>query len=182
MSLLPPNATRFERALEAATARISDVPVPLRTLWNPDTCPVQLLPYLAWALSIDVWSTDWPEWVKRERIRRAIAIQRRKGTAGSVADVVAAYGAHVVVREWWQAEPRMAPHTFALVLSLNGEGGEPATAAYVDQVISDIRRTKPLRSHFTFTQALAATAKVGVIGAARALTFARVQLAAPAAA
>ncbi|GHK16942.1 hypothetical protein ECZU03_07310 [Escherichia coli] len=31
------------------------MPVPLRTLWNWRTCPVKLLPYLAWALSVDRW-------------------------------------------------------------------------------------------------------------------------------
>ena len=182
MSLLPPNATQLERALEAATARISDVPVPLRALWNPDTCPVDLLPYLAWALSIDVWSSDWPETVKRERIRRAIPIQRRKGTARSVRDVVEALGGVVAMREWWETTPRGEPHTFALTLSLNGQGGAPATAAYVDSVITDIRRTKPARSHFFFTQAIEAVGRLGIVGAARAATFARVQLAAPAAA
>jgi len=44
-SLLPPNATDTERAIEATTERTTDLPVPLRTLWNPDTCPADLLPW-----------------------------------------------------------------------------------------------------------------------------------------
>ena len=52
-SLLPHNASPQERAIEAATARLADVPVPLRDLWNPETCPAELLPWLAWAFGVD---------------------------------------------------------------------------------------------------------------------------------
>jgi hypothetical protein len=55
--------------------------VAIRAVWSPDDCPLDLLPWLAWGLSLDNWSTDWPESIKRERVRKAIAIARRKGTA-----------------------------------------------------------------------------------------------------
>ncbi|HBB1235515.1 TPA: phage tail protein I, partial [Escherichia coli] len=48
-SLLPPSASSFMRCAEAVGTRITDIPVDLNTLWSPDTCPVHLLPYLAWA-------------------------------------------------------------------------------------------------------------------------------------
>ncbi|MCD9124037.1 phage tail protein I, partial [Cupriavidus sp. UGS-1] len=49
-SLLPPNATPLERNLATVGAEaIAGVPVPLRDLWNPATCPPALLPFLAWA-------------------------------------------------------------------------------------------------------------------------------------
>ena len=58
--LLPANATPLERALAETTARLSDVAVPIRDLWSPENCPTELLPWLAWALSVDsrVVSTD----------------------------------------------------------------------------------------------------------------------------
>jgi phage tail P2-like protein len=43
--------------------------------------------------------------IKRERVRKAIAIARRKGTE-SVRSVVASFGGSVAIREWWQSEPR----------------------------------------------------------------------------
>lgn len=175
-SLLPPNATPLERAFEKATARIGDVPTPMRDMWNADTCPVDLLPWLAWALSIDTWQPYWPEHVKRARIRTALEIQRRKGTAQSVRQVVAAFGGAVQLREWWQQEPPGPPHTFEMVLTLTGEGGETATAKYVDDVIAEVSRTKPVRSHFTFTQGVQAKFAVGVIFAARVASYRRLQL------
>ena len=58
--LLPGNASELERLAAEALAQIERVPVPIRDLWNPDTCPVALLPYLAWAFSVDRWSQAWP--------------------------------------------------------------------------------------------------------------------------
>ncbi|MEG3166623.1 phage tail protein I [Sphingomonas sp. LB3N6] len=181
MTLLPPNATALERAVEASMARLADVPVPLRSLWNPDTCPVDLLPYLAWALSLDSWSSAWPETIKRARVRQALAIQRRKGTALSVRDVVASFGGSVALREWWQTTPPGDPHTFNLLLNITDQSGAPVDAAFVDAVIAEVYRTKPVRSHFTFSQALNATAGIVPVSAARPAVFTRLTMTAPAA-
>jgi phage tail P2-like protein len=181
-SLLPPNATPLERGLEGAIERLSDVPVPLRRLWSPDTAELSVeLPYLAWALSIDAWSSDWPEAVRRERVRQAMAIQRRKGTVESVRTVVQSFGGAIALREWWQKDPPGEPHTFELVLTLTGVEGAEASAAFVDAVIAEVARTKPVRSHFTFTQGLSAAGGVAVVGAARPTIYARLALDAPAA-
>ena len=174
-SLLPPNATALERAFERATARIGDVPTPMRDLWNADTCPEDLLPWLAWGLSLDTWQDYWPVHVKRARNRAALEIQRRKGTAQSVRQVVAAFGGAVQLREWWQMDPPGLPHTFEMVLTLSGEGGETATARYVDDVIGEVARTKPVRSHFTFTQGLQAIGGIGIGAGARAAVYRRMQ-------
>jgi phage tail P2-like protein len=181
VTLLPPNATTLERAVETSMARLLDVPVPLRSLWNPDTCPVELLPYLAWALSIDSWSSAWPEAIKRARVRQALAIQRRKGTSSSVRDVVESFGGSVALREWWQMTPPGDPHTFNLLLNINDASGAPVDAAFVDAVIAEVYRTKPVRSHFTFSQALGATAGIVPVGAVRPAVFARLTMTAPAA-
>ena len=48
-SLMPPGSSALERRLAKACSGISGLNVPLRDLWNPATCPVSFLPYLAWA-------------------------------------------------------------------------------------------------------------------------------------
>lgn len=174
-NLMPPNATHAERSLaRAIIAR--PLPVDITALWDADRCPAPLLPWLAWALSVDEWKAYWPEAVKRARVRTAIAIQRRKGTAGSVRDVVAAFGGSVLIREWWQLQPKGPPHTFEAVMTIANQGGQAATAMFVDDVIGEISRTKPVRSHFTFTQGMQADATVGALAGAHATAFRRIQL------
>lgn len=174
-NLLPPNATRAEQAL-ARAAVTRHLPVDITALWDADRCPTALLPWLAWALSVDEWKAYWPETVKRARVRAAIAIQRRKGTWGSVRDVVAAFGGSIMIREWWEMQPQGAPHTFEVVMTIANQGGETATANFVDDVIGEITRTKPVRSHFTFTQGMQASAGIGALAAAHGTTFRRIQL------
>lgn len=174
-NLLPPNATRAERGLACAIVA-RPLPVDITALWDADRCPATLLPWLAWALSVDEWKAYWPEPVKRARVRTAIAIQRRKGTAGSVRNVVAAFGGSVLIREWWQLQPKGPPHTFEAVMTIANQGGQAATAMFVEDVIDEIRRTKPVRSHFTFTQGMQADAAVGVLAGAHATAFRRIQL------
>ena len=77
-------------------------------------------------------------------------------------------------------EPKGDPHTFDLVLNLN-QNGAPASAAFVDQVIAEVSRAKPVRSHFTFTQGISAQAGIGLIAAVRPTIYTRLSCTAPAA-
>ncbi|CEE27694.1 phage tail protein I [Xanthomonas citri pv. citri] len=172
-SPLPPNATPMERALAAVTDRLEAIPLPYPDLWNPDTCPAGHLPWLAWTLSVDDWKADWSDAVKRSRLRSAMAIQRRKGTANSVRMVVESFGGAVAIREWWQTEPRGQPHTFELTLTLTGTDAQTATSRFVNEVIAEVERTKPVRSHFTFTQGFQAEARIGVLAVARPAVYRR---------
>ncbi|MEZ0150121.1 MAG: phage tail protein I [Candidatus Reddybacter sp.] len=170
-SLLPSNATSQEQALEQATARLADTPIIIRDLWNADTCPAELLPWLAWSLSIDNWKDYWPESVKRLRIKAGVAIQRRKGSVASVRDAVASFGAALSLTEWFEMTPQGTPHTFAIVLSVGAD--VPATAEYQQDIIDEIARTKPERSHFTLTAAVSGTSGIGLQGAIRPSVYTR---------
>lgn len=173
--LLPPNATALERAVDQLqAARIDTIETPLRDLWNAWDCPEPLLPWLAWALSVDQWSADWPIEVRRARVAAAIAIQRIKGTAKSVRDVIESFGGNVVLREWFEKVPRGIPHTFSMTVSLGGQSGGAPSSEFIDAVIAEVARTKPARSHFDFTVATNAAARIGRRAVARPLTFARI--------
>jgi len=179
-SILPPASSALEKALEQVAAARTNLPVALRTYRQPANLAMSILPWLAWELSLDNWSSDWPEAIKRERVRQAIPIARQKGTAQSVRSVVASFGGSVAIREWWQMVPMGEPYTFSLVVNLEQQDA-PATAAFVDQVIAEVTRVKPVRSHFTFTQGISAKAGVGLIAAVRPTIYARLALDAPAA-
>lgn len=78
--LLPPNATAFEQGLDQATASAYDIPVPIRSLWDTDTIPSDWLPFMAWAFSVDLWSSDWSEAKRRAVVANARDYHRKKGT------------------------------------------------------------------------------------------------------
>ncbi|MDN7852723.1 phage tail protein I [Burkholderia seminalis] len=176
IDILPPNASRLERRLAATNARIDDVPTPLATLMNPDTIRSDLLPWLAWHLGVDAWKDYWPEYVKRARAGQAIPIARRKGTAASVREVVAAFGGNIVLREWFEQRPPGRPGTFDLVMTVSGQEGQPPTAEYVADILAEIDRTKPVRAHYTFTQGFEMRGRQLIGAAARVAAYRRLNL------
>ncbi|MBL4774488.1 MAG: phage tail protein I [Mariprofundus sp.] len=91
-SLLPPNATHLERNIEQVTAKMIELNVPIRDLWNPEKCPEVALPWLAWALSVEPWGQYWPVWRQREVIKASIPTHRIKGTVAAVKQVLTAAG------------------------------------------------------------------------------------------
>lgn len=93
LSLLPPNATPLERAVDAASARIDGLDVPLADLWSPDRCPLAALPWLAWALGVETWQPDWPESLKRRACAEAFEVHAEKGTVAALQRVLALIGA-----------------------------------------------------------------------------------------
>lgn len=172
-SLLPPNATALERSLEAGIARLGEIDTPVDTLVDPAAIDATWLPWLGWALSVDIWNPDWSEATKRAAVAGSIAAHRIKGTRLAVEQVLARFDELVHVIEWHEASPRRAPHTFEVVLPVAGagvpEGGTRATAAFVEAIVRDVVQVKPLREHLTVVQSLAASFGVGVQVAGRAL-------------
>jgi phage tail P2-like protein len=112
-SLLPPNTTPEERAIEALASHVRDLPVPIRDLWNPATCPEAFLPWLAWALSVDIWRSDWPVETKRAVIAASPRGHRLKGTVLAVRQAAAAVAGGVPTRviEGFQPEGSGKPFT-----------------------------------------------------------------------
>lgn len=81
VSLLPSESGAFERALTSSGADLGRLPVEIvSTLWDPWTCPAEVLPALAWAWSVDYWRDWWPEHRKRQVIAESRAFHMLKST------------------------------------------------------------------------------------------------------
>lgn len=173
-SLLPPNASRYERALTGVTSRVSQVPTPLRDLWNPDTCPAELLPWLAWTLGVSAWKPYWSDTVKREQIRQAVEVHRHRGTVQAVRRVVTSFGAALSLREWWESSPVGAPHSFAITLNVNDSSDRSADLQ--QDIIDEITRVKPARSYFTLTLGINASGGLGLQGVSRFAVYRRLDM------
>lgn len=171
-SLLPAHLSELERDLDAALARIDDVDIPIATLWNPWECPLDALPYLAWAMSVDLWRSDWSEKIKRQVVADSLSVHRRKGTRPAVAQALSSLGVETEFTEWFEASPRAQPGTFELIAWVNENLTSDQEAflnqALYDQIRAGVANAKNARSHFTFKVG----AKFGPsnIGVANAIT------------
>lgn len=154
-ALLPPNQTELEGATgQAMQASVS--PAVLRTLWNPWTCPAHLLPWLAWALSVDEWDDSWQEHTRRQVIAQSLDVHRAKGSVASVRRALAAAGYPYAVldevrngclhdgsaiRDGWHLRGGSTPHVYRV--RLNGL----ITVGQAAQIRRILATTAPARSH-----------------------------------
>lgn len=143
-SLLPSNSTQLERAIEAAF--YEKTIVPLRTLYNADTCPTHLLLHLAWAWSVDRWDYQWSEATKRAAIKASHYIHKHKGTIGALRRVVEPLGYLIEVVEWWKTVPEGVPGTFALKVGVLDTGITEEMYQELTRLIDDAR---PVSRHMT---------------------------------
>ncbi len=141
-SLLPLNSVSLELAIEAATAETTQIP--LRTLYNPQTCPAHLLYHLAWAWSVDRWDENWSESVKRAAISASFYIHQHKGTIGAIRRAVEPLGYLIDVEEWWQTAPLGTPGTFALKVGVLDTG---ITEEMYQELTFLIDDAKPVSRH-----------------------------------
>ncbi|MBH9537901.1 phage tail protein I [Novosphingopyxis sp. YJ-S2-01] len=150
MSLLPPSSTPLERAIEAAlTRRMDAVEVPIRDLWKPDTCPAHLLPWLAWALSVDLWDDGWSEARKRRVVADAFFVHRHKGTIGAVRTALKALDIGLDIVEWFESGD--APHTFRITAFAESifAAGLGIDERLLAMIAAQIDYVKPTRSHYS---------------------------------
>ncbi|MBQ4814009.1 phage tail protein I [Pseudoalteromonas luteoviolacea] len=168
-SLLPVNKTRLESELEQSlalnrtqfnTERV--IPESIGSQWDPLTCPEGLLPWLAWALSVDEWDETWSVETKRSMIAHSVSIHKHKGTVGAVKRALQSLGLQIEFFEWFEdiddvyLAPHHSgePHTFTFIAWAN-EIPYTSRAVVLDQKLYDAiyrvtNQTKPQRTHFDF--------------------------------
>ncbi|EKG4601917.1 phage tail protein I, partial [Escherichia coli] len=122
---------------EATGVRISTIPVDADTLWSPDRCPAHLLPYLAWACSVDCWDRNWPEETRRQVIRDAWMIHRHKGTISALRRIVEPLGYLIRVSEWWEFDG--SPGTFTIEIGTLETGVSEELHEEMERLIADAR-------------------------------------------
>ena len=144
-NLLPPNQTTLEASL-ANASHMPLTPERIALLWDADRCPAQILPWLAWALSVDNWQPDWTEQEQRDVIRASLYVHRHKGTIGALKKALRPLGYDIKVREWFSQVPPGQPFTFSLEV---GATGRPVTDGMYDSVAQIVASTKNVRSHLT---------------------------------
>ena len=141
-SLLPYNSTALEFAAERAIREGLDTDVPIDRLWSAQDCPVDLLPILAWALSVDYWDADWPENIKRQVIAASVFVHKHKGTRAALDKALDALDLGVSISEWFEHGGQ--PYTFRADVYVSTRG---ITAREVKNILATIAATKNARSY-----------------------------------
>lgn len=115
-SILPVSASRAERVVDCVAGdMLSDIAVCLiRYVKNPDLCPAELLPWLAWEMAVDTWNEHWTEAEKRSAIKRAAYIHRHRGTKAALMASLADSPFRSQIVEWYEQTPPGEPYTFRL--------------------------------------------------------------------
>lgn len=148
--ILPSNATPYERAmLEADLAALTAIdPAVIATIWDPMRCPTILLPWLAWALSVDVWDNTWTEERKRKVVAASPLVHRLKGTRGAVRRALDAFDLESRIVEWWEETPAARRGTFR-VETIYRDGAPEFDPTTQSQAIEAVAAAKPKSRVFT---------------------------------
>lgn len=176
--LLPFNTGPLEQALEQVVAeRLESIPLPIGMLWDPAQCPADLLPWLAWALSIDTWDSDWPDQIKRAVIAGSMAQHRQKGTVAAVKEALSDIGVDFELIEWF--DDGGVPHTFQLLTDAVAHwcnGGRPLDTRVFADLQASIDPVKPVRSHYTARLKVGSANRLGLANKASQFTVMRLRL------
>ncbi len=143
-SLLPPNATKLERALERTISDELQIDLSsVRSLWDYESCSPALLPWLAWAMSVDHWDDSWDDATKRTVVGSAAEVHRQKGTLAAVRTALKSVWSDVTIREWF--EYGGSPYRFRVDLTANvDDSGYHSDLA--SRIIRYAKASKPARS------------------------------------
>lgn len=157
-SLLPPNASNLLKDLEVVFGEAIDLPTLNRFVNNPDEAPANILPWLAWAVSVDDWSDAWSEEVRRNVIKASIEVHRRKGTIGALKKALEAFNyTGVKVEEWF--DYGADPYFFRVFFDVVEPGFDVDILPQVQKVIES---TKNARSHLESLRAYL-SAEMGLV-------------------
>ena len=153
-SLLPINASQLLKDLESSSLKATSLEALNRYVTNPDLAPDNILPWLAFSVSVDDWSDNWPKVIKREMIKNSISLHQIKGTKRAIKKALEIIGVAGEIVEWWELNPRMTPHSFNITAYLNDNINEYADVIIgldtQKKLINLIENVKPARSHFNF--------------------------------
>lgn len=119
-SLLPTNATVWERVVEAVDADlVARNPVGLIPASRSDqNAPEQWLAYLAEERSVDEYDGAWPLARRRAVTRDSFAMHRVKGTRPALDRALEPFGYQVSVVEWFERAPAGPAYTFRIRVDL----------------------------------------------------------------
>ena len=96
-TILPPSSSQLEVDLfdsfkEVMEATLGVPDIPIKFLWDSEECPVEFLPHLACAFSVDGNASDYSTAQLRNLIANSLELHLKKGTVWSIKEAVELLG------------------------------------------------------------------------------------------
>lgn len=158
-SLLPPNATKLELALEKAIYRSTNLDYHIDDLWNPNTVDETFITYLAWSLGVEIWSKDLNIEQKRQLLKDYVSIRKIRGTMAALKKALKAINVDAVITE----RPDNKAFSFKIEISRQN-----ITSELKKDIIMLVDLLKPLRTRYNLNVTFNFTSSVGILGTIRA--------------
>lgn len=149
-TLLPPNSTVLERNLAEISKDAFELPS-IRIIKNIDEVPAQFLPFIAYQKSVDYWSDDWQDALKRQMIKSSKEQHKIKGTSAAIKRALEPFGYEVKLIEWFKASPELTPGTFNIELDLIGKPLSQEVFNEVNRLVSDAKSAARHLGNLTIT-------------------------------
>ena len=158
--VLPSGSTPLERGIVYAYDG-QPTPTVIETINDYDRLDARLLDVVAYGLNVDVWSSAWPESIKRQMLKSARSVQAKKGTLAAIRATLQAMGQgdaqileRVGARHWddgecWDnrciwGDVQSGWALFAIRLK------QPVTDAHGKLIIEAVSAAKPIRCHLVY--------------------------------
>ena len=142
-SLLPINTSELLKNLEKTGCKITELEAKNKYVFNGNLAPENVLPFLAWSLSVDDWSDNWEIDIKRNIIKTSVTLHRQKGTIGALKKALSAFNfVDIKIEEWF--EYGGDPYHFRVHFDINYSGFDINILPEINKVIQN---TKNIRSH-----------------------------------
>jgi len=171
--LLRANLTPLWRGMLSLSERFGDVTIPMPALGRANYTPISVLPWLAWGLAVDRWSSTWGEARQRQAVAQAIPTHKRRGSRRSMDLLLSEYDTTLRLVEWWEAGGSGIPKTFVVVLPTNGATPASITATFARNLLADIERTRPAGAWVELRQQASASLSLPITVVGRTMTIAR---------
>ena len=115
-SVMPVNASPFERAYEHAARRLlGRLAPPFPQLLDPQKTPAAFLAYLASDRGVSEWQASDDEPRKRAAVALALPIKRMAGTRAALTHAIESMGYRAEITPWHAQTPRGQPYSFKVV-------------------------------------------------------------------
>ncbi|NOU49510.1 phage tail protein I [Pseudoalteromonas sp. JBTF-M23] len=161
------NGTQLQSELQVAAQHllqpIFDGTDFIATLWDAQSCPTSLLPWLAWSQGVTQWDESWSDTTKRLVISQSYEQHKHLGTRFAIINGLTPFGYKTDLKEWFEKTPQGEAGTFSVDVSVTDKGIDQEV---IEQIYDTITNTKRESVQFDLSVSLLSESELTIASAA----------------